>query len=185
MKRLLAAGAGPIYQLAHAFRDGEVGRRHAPEFTMLEWYRPGFDHHALMDEVEAFVRALLPALGEAPFERKTYRQVFQESAGVDPLTTSLAELGATCDRLGVPVPSGFGDGSIDDALDLLLVCHVEPQHPCGDGLEVWRRAARRADNLVATPGGLPGHCQPDAAIRSGNKNCLGHPTPPLQTGPDL
>ena len=135
MKRLLAAGAGPIYQLAHAFRDGEIGRRHAPEFTMLEWYRPGFDHHVLMDEVEAFVRTLLPDLGDAPFARKTYRQVFQESVAIDPFATSLDELRATCDRLGVPIPADLRDtsaggpigGPIDDALDLLLVSHIEPQ----------------------------------------------------------
>lgn len=131
MKRLLAAGSGPIYQLAHAFRDGEVGRRHAPEFTMLEWYRPGFDHHELMDEVESFVRALLPGVGEERFERKTYRQVFVEAAGVDPFATTLDELRAACDRLGVPMPADLaqdsGGGSIDDALNLLLVSHIEPQ----------------------------------------------------------
>lgn len=127
MKRLLAAGSGPIYQIAHAFRDGEVGRRHAPEFTMLEWYRPGFDHHALMDEVESFVRALIPDVGDAPFERTSYRQVFQDAASIDPFATSLDEIRAACDRLGVAVPAGFDEGSLDDALDLLLVCHVEPR----------------------------------------------------------
>ncbi|MEO0481874.1 MAG: EF-P lysine aminoacylase EpmA [Planctomycetota bacterium] len=127
MKRLLAAGSGPIYQFAHAFRDGEVGRRHAPEFTMLEWYRPGFDHHQLMDEVEAFVRTLIPEVGDNVFERKTYREVFLESASIDPFATSIEEIRRTCERLAIAVPADFENGSLDDALDLLLVCHIEPQ----------------------------------------------------------
>ena len=126
MKRLVAAGSGPIYQLARAFRDGEVGRRHAVEFTMLEWYRPGFDHDALMDEVEALVKALLPRVAGAAFERRSYRELFVEHCDVDPFATSHAGLRAACDRLGVDVPAGFDDWSMDDALDLLLVGHIEP-----------------------------------------------------------
>ncbi len=130
MKRLLAAGSGSIYQFAHAFRDGEVGRRHSPEFSILEWYRVGFDHHQLMDEVEALMRALVPALvpvtGEPAFERRSYRQVFVAGAGIDPFDTSLAEVAAVCERHAVPLPSSFAQGSLDDALDLLLVGLLEP-----------------------------------------------------------
>jgi lysyl-tRNA synthetase class 2 len=89
MKRLLAAGSGPIYQITRAFRDGERGRLHNPEFTILEWYRPGFDHHALMDEVEALVAGVLERFGtltatQRPFERVTYRDAFRRAVGIDP-----------------------------------------------------------------------------------------------------
>ena len=91
MKRLLASGSGPIFQIAKAFRDGEAGQQHNPEFTMLEWYRPGFTMVDLIDEVEALVSSLLTT-GKA--RRITYAQLFQDSLGIDPFTTSLLELQA-------------------------------------------------------------------------------------------
>ncbi|MGI4943147.1 MAG: amino acid--tRNA ligase-related protein, partial [Janthinobacterium lividum] len=60
MKRLLVAGAGPVFQLARVWRNGEGSDRHAAEFTMLEWYRPGLSFAGLMDETEALLRAVLP-----------------------------------------------------------------------------------------------------------------------------
>jgi lysyl-tRNA synthetase class 2 len=80
MKRLLAYGSGPIYQISHVFRDAEVGRLHNPEFTMLEWYRPGLDEHGLMDEINA----LLLELHISSAHRKKYADVFAEATGMDP-----------------------------------------------------------------------------------------------------
>src|SRR5215470_2011903 len=74
MKRLLAANSGAIYQISKAFRQGEVGRCHNPEFTMLEWYRPGFTHHDLMDEMDELLQMILSTPAA---ERKTYAELFQ------------------------------------------------------------------------------------------------------------
>lgn len=80
MKRLLASGSGSIYQISHVFRNGEVGRLHNPEFTMLEWYRPGFDEHRLMDEMNA----LLLELDFSPARRQKYADVFEHTTGMNP-----------------------------------------------------------------------------------------------------
>lgn len=89
MKRLLAAGSGPIFQICKAFRQGEVGRYHNPEFSMLEWYRPGFDHHALMNEMDELLQLVLK---KPAAERKSYLQIFQENLQLNPHTASLDEL---------------------------------------------------------------------------------------------
>src|SRR3990167_4026888 len=88
MKRLLAAGCGAIFQLCKAFRADEVGRYHNPEFTLLEWYRPGFDLAQLMDETEALVRTLANTFGvtqDLCSHRLRYRQVFLDAVGLDPM----------------------------------------------------------------------------------------------------
>jgi lysyl-tRNA synthetase class 2 len=124
MKRLLAAGVGPIYQLCRVFRQGEAGRRHNPEFTLLEWYRPGFDHHRLMDEVATLVSPLLGLEGRA-VERLSYREAFLRHAGLDPLEAPLEALQACARGLGI---SGFeAEGERDLWLDLILTHAVEPQ----------------------------------------------------------
>lgn len=129
MKRLLAAGSGPIYQIARAFRIDEAGRHHNPEFTLLEWYRPGFDHWQLIDEVEA----LLHSLGVAPsarFERLSYREAFMRHAGVDPFSAPLAILARVCaDAVpgGLPAaPDREGMPARDYHLDLLMSHVVGP-----------------------------------------------------------
>src|SRR3989344_2064431 len=85
MKRLLAAGSGSIYQICKVFRDGEAGRLHNPEFTLLEWYRLGYDHHRLMAETGELVMQLLaPPMSLKPPERLTYGEAFQRHAGLNP-----------------------------------------------------------------------------------------------------
>lgn len=98
MKRLLAAGSGCIYQINKAFRNEESGRYHNPEFTMLEWYRVGFDHHKLMDEMDSLLQLVLEC-GKA--ERMSYQQAFINVLGVCPLEGSMAELKAVAATLGL------------------------------------------------------------------------------------
>ncbi|WP_110710218.1 EF-P lysine aminoacylase EpmA [Salinicola sp. CR57] len=121
MKRLLAAGSGPIFQLARSFRDGEVGRRHNIEFTMLEWYRPGFSLAALIDECEALIRTLIPAPG--PARRRRYRELFREALALDPFTTPLAELQRVAGERG---GLDMADSDRDGCLDLLMSLVIEP-----------------------------------------------------------
>lgn len=97
MKRLLAAGSGPIYQIAHAFRDGETGRRHNPEFTLLEWYRPGFTLDALMRECVELLESLLEP---ANIRRVPFRVLFAEVTGLDPMTSNPDALRARVLRHG-------------------------------------------------------------------------------------
>lgn len=91
MKRLLAAGSGSIWQLARVFRDGEAGRRHNPEFTLLEWYRTEFDLVAIIDETLDVMRLALP---NRPSQTITFRQAFLQATGLDPIRASQAELAA-------------------------------------------------------------------------------------------
>ena len=87
MKRLLAADSGAIYQICKAFRNGEAGTQHNPEFTILEWYRPGFNHHDLMDEMDALLQAVL----QCPMaERLSYQDAFARQCDINPHKTTLA-----------------------------------------------------------------------------------------------
>jgi lysyl-tRNA synthetase class 2 len=120
MKRLLAAGSGAIYQLGRAYRNGESGRRHNPEFTMLEWYRPDFDDRALMDEVEALVCGVLSL---PPIRRVTYRALFQEQLGLDPLRATLSDLKS---RARASLDVVMEDDDRDSWLNLLMSHLIEP-----------------------------------------------------------
>ncbi|MEO6696565.1 MAG: EF-P lysine aminoacylase EpmA, partial [Gammaproteobacteria bacterium] len=108
MKRLLAAGSGPIYQICKVFRNGERGRMHNPEFTMLEWYRPGFDHHALMIEVEELITGLLDeATFGASRDHLTYAEAFANHAGVNAHAASVQELRDCAHAHGIEVAPGI------------------------------------------------------------------------------
>lgn len=123
MKRLLAAGSGPIYQVCRAFRDGESGPLHNLEFTLLEWYRPGFDEHALMDELDDLLSRLLGTRSSK--RRMTYRQACVELGGFDPFEASTPVLREHADARGLRVPRD-DPGERDLLLDFLFSRVVQP-----------------------------------------------------------
>lgn len=122
MKQLLSLGSGSIYQLGKAFRQDPPGRLHSSEFTMLEWYRLGFDMDALIDDVVALINTVIesPAL---PVEKLSYREVFLTYLQIDPLVATAKEL-ENIARLKLDV--SFSDQDKDIWLDLLLSHCIEP-----------------------------------------------------------
>ena len=130
MKRLLAAGSGDIYQICKVFRDDELGRNHNPEFTMLEWYRQGFDHVQLMDEIQQLLVALFekfnPQQALPSFARISYRQAFLDSLSTDPLTATASELKQCAVNHDIEVPVGMEDENKDMWLDWLMTQAVAP-----------------------------------------------------------
>lgn len=121
MKRLLAAGSGDIYQITRAFRDGECGRRHQPEFSLLEWYRLDLTLETFMEEVLELVQSL--AGRSLRTQRLSYRQLFQEVAGLDPWKEDPVRLREGCQALGL-------EGLTWNAfLDGVLTHWIEPQLP--------------------------------------------------------
>lgn len=132
MKRLLCAGSGAIWQLCKVFRREEAGRHHNPEFSLLEWYQPGYDHHRLMNEVEELMRHCGVSAVE-PFQRLSYRDAFVQHVGFDPLRASCAEMSEAATRFSPPPPDGMGE--VRDAwLDHFYGSVVSPrlglQQPC-------------------------------------------------------
>ena len=121
MKRLLAAGSGAIYQLCKAFRRFESGSKHNPEFTLLEWYRPGFDYFQLMDEVAALLECVL---GPSHYEKISYRALFQQHLQIDPHRAECRELRQLALRhIDIQLQSDCRD----DWLNVLLSHVIEPK----------------------------------------------------------
>ena len=123
MKRLLAAGSGAIFQLCKAFRAGEFGSHHNPEFTILEWYRPGFGMEDLMTEVADLVALAIPGV---TVQRRSYYEELRREAGVHPEQSELSELRAACERHGA-APAMVEHISREDALDFILSQTVQPK----------------------------------------------------------
>jgi len=125
MKRLLAAGSGDIYQICKAFRQGEAGRWHNPEFTLLEWYRVGFDLNALIDEVEALLQRLLD-LPLSPARRLDYCEIFLEFTGLDALIFDVEAYRACAVSHGLPEAADWCGEDAGLWLDLLFSHLVQP-----------------------------------------------------------
>ncbi len=155
MKRLLASGSGSIYQVCKVFRDGEAGAHHNPEFTLLEWYRAGFDHFDLMDDVEHLLRSVLEGiLPLASVHHWTYRELFREFAGLDPFTITVPELAHLLEREYGLAPVGMQDATLDVWLDLAMTHVIEPR--LGGGLVFVRDyPASQAALARVRPGNPP------------------------------
>lgn len=129
MKRLLAAGSGPIFQTCKAFRQGEVGRHHNPEFTMIEWYRPGFNHHDLMNETDELLQLVL---NKPAAERKSYAEIFHEYLNIDPHTADVFTLKNCAQEKNISVAGEIDD--VDTWLQLLMSEYIElrigQEKPC-------------------------------------------------------
>ena len=155
LKRLLAAGLGDCYELGRVFRDGEAGGRHNPEFTMLEWYRVGWDHLRLVAETADFVNAALAMVDRAATVRVVrYRDLYRDALGIDPFAATEHELRAALGDVQID-PHGL---TRDDWLDLLMTHRLQPVFAPDELLAVvdWpasqcalARLRRDADGTVA------------------------------------
>ncbi|MFU8896588.1 MAG: EF-P lysine aminoacylase EpmA [Gammaproteobacteria bacterium] len=172
MKRLLCAGTGDIWQLARVFRGAERGRRHNPEFSLLEWYRVGWQAPALMEEVDALLRSLAgeaalssatpsttapstpAALRLADTRRLSYRAAFLEYAGFDPFVATGGEIVQALEDRGITVPAGLADDR-DAALDLALATLVEPGFDPAQPTFVYDFPASHAALARIRPGNPP------------------------------
>jgi lysyl-tRNA synthetase class 2 len=152
LKRLLAAGIGDCYELGRVFRDGEAGGRHNPEFTMLEWYRVGWDHQRLIDEVAELINAALALVDRhATLERIAWRDLYRERLAIDPVTANDGELQRALGDVRVD-PQGL---TRDDWLDLLLTHRLQPGFADDTMLAVFDYPASQAALARLRPGDPP------------------------------
>jgi len=134
MKRLLASWGQSIFQICKAFRDDELGTNHNPEFTLLEWYQPGYDMQTLMAELADLISIICLAANNVAISRKpdfeyvSYQQAFENTVGINPHQTTTLECRAVTLANDIEVPQGLGtdDDEINDWLDWLLTQSVLP-----------------------------------------------------------
>jgi len=157
MKRLLAAGFGSIYQICKVFRDGESGRWHNPEFTLLEWYRTGFDHHRLMHETGELVMQLLaPHMTLAPPEQLTYRDIFLRHTGLDPHSASAEDFAVVAQAQRISVPRALqAQNDLSTWRDLLLTHAIEEKLGQGRLTFIYDYPASQASLARIQPGNPP------------------------------
>ena len=161
LKRLLAEGFGDCYELGRVFRDGEAGGRHNPEFTMLEWYRIGWDHRRLADETVALVTAAMALVGREPREVRSldFATLYRDAFGLDPHTASIDALRAALGEVHID-PDGL---TRDDWLDLLMTHRLQPSFATDAITVVHDWPATQAALARLRPGEAPG--QPTVAER--------------------
>lgn len=152
MKRLLAAGAEAIYQITRAFRAGEVGRLHNPEFTIAEWYRRGDSMAAGMQLLADVAEALL---GLGPARPIRYADAFRQFAGVDPHRATAADLAAAAHEKGISVSPSFTLEDRDAWVHLLLAQLVEPHLGVGEPAILYDYPASQAALAQVRPGDPP------------------------------
>ncbi|MFQ5733247.1 MAG: EF-P lysine aminoacylase EpmA [Planctomycetaceae bacterium] len=161
MKRLLAAGAEAIFQITRAFRRGERGTLHNPEFTMLEWYRVGDSHIEQMAFTEALVRHVAERFhapldfGDQPFERIRYDEAFARWAGTPVLRLTGGELRELAAGLKIRPPAGLPDEDRDGWWNLLLNAVVEPKLGTGHPVFLYDYPASQAALAKVRPGDPP------------------------------
>ncbi|WP_100622556.1 elongation factor P--(R)-beta-lysine ligase [Candidatus Coxiella mudrowiae] len=132
MKRLLANGSGAIYQICKAFRNGETGSQHNPEFTLLEWYRPSFSHHDLMNEMDELLQFTLHTKKSV---RKTYSELFSEHLSINPFRVSLKELQSLARQFSLENVNDYNDQDI--LLQFLFTHALEAKIGFGQPLFVY------------------------------------------------
>jgi lysyl-tRNA synthetase class 2 len=152
LKRLLAAGVGDCYELGRVFRDGEAGGRHNPEFTMLEWYRLGWDHLRLLDETVDLVRVALALVNrDATTVVTTFRDLYWQRLQLDPLRAGIDTLRNALGEVSVD-PEGL---TRDDWLDLLMTHRLQPRFAADQLLAVHDWPASQAALARIRPGDPP------------------------------